>query len=192
MDSVMSAKLEFHDSVGPLLSQDVIIHSNTSYPVAYRRHGPKLTGPSQLGCWVKAVGKPHEFKAGTMNWIVLMAQQPSGWEVMAKWLYLDLAAINCAGTPVYPGPGLGWSMNFMPILAGWCVPRHLQWLQAGGVPVPPQRAAFLRAVFCGDEQPPPTVRATKYITPRDLRTEWCPCGIHYSTCNMHPDWLQVD
>lgn len=228
----MTAKLRFRDVNGHvLLEQNVEIKSVASYPVPYKRHGPKLAGPADLGCWVKAIGAANENKAGTMYSIELESHVPNPYDpykwatnpcVVAKWLHQDLAVINCAGPAAYPGPGLGWTMNFMPIRAAWCIPANLPWLQAGGglagagapatfvgsarsvlhgsistgqgigPTTAQQRDAFLRAVFAPDTVAPPTVRSTKYITPRAQRTPECPCGVHYSGCNLHDDWLEVD
>lgn len=208
------ARLNFKDARGQmLLSQEVEIKSAASYPVKFSRHGPTLTGPSQLGCWVKAIGRANENRAGIMHWIELESQVPNASDpsqyaasmmVVAKFLHQDLTSINCAGPAAYPGPGLGWSMNYMPIHAGWCVPADLPWLQAGatlgvasmgqygGPTSAQQRDAFLRAVFAPDAVDPPTRRSTVYLTPRSQRTEICPCGSHYSACNIHADWLTVD
>jgi hypothetical protein len=211
------ARLLFRDANGyVLLEQQVEIKSAASYPIKFSRHGPKLTGPSQLGCWVKAIGRAHENRAGTMHWIELESQVPNASDpsqyaaamIVARFLHQDLTSINCAWPAAYPGPGLGWSMNFMPIHAGWCIPAYLPWLKAGATLGTPtvvasigqyggptsaqQRDAFLRAVFAPDTVDPPTRRSTVYLTPRSQRTEICPCGSHYSVCNMHADWLTVD
>jgi hypothetical protein len=192
-----------------LIEQPVEIKSAASYPGA-------MLSTSALGCWVKANGRAVEHNAGTIDRIKLVGQTSvsSPFQELACAQYVALTAIKVGGPANYPGPGLGWSMNFMPLLASWCVPAHLLWLQAGGPLAQPApvigrmgvwpkaqsatqtsaeiRDAFLRAVFAPEDRCPETQRNTRYITPRAQRTDICPCGVHHGVCGMHSDWLEVD
>jgi hypothetical protein len=171
-----------------LVEQPVEMKNASSYPIPLKRHN-LVAG--QLLLWVKAQGAAIERLDGDIHEVLFYAPPPNRGvtQCLGHWLYSDLVLINCAGSAKF-AKGMGWSMNFMPIRTDWVPQMFHPWF-TGAVGLPTAPVSSAEILGPGDVVPP-TVRATRYITPRAQRTAICPCGVHHSQCNLHGDWLTVD